>query len=68
MLEFDGEYIDFTCRSELVQSLFIASGKKKMCLGVKKTDSDSMQFLCDDMDKEENIRLYPDDELVLAVY
>jgi hypothetical protein len=67
VLEFDGEYIDFTCRSELVQSFFIASGKKKMCLGVKKTDSDRMQFLCNKMDVEELIRLYPDDELLLAI-
>lgn len=68
VLEFGSEYIDFSCQSELVQSFFIASDRTKMCLGVKKTDSDSVQFLCDSMDKEENIRLYPDDELVLAVY
>lgn len=64
----DGEYIDFGCRSELVQSFYIASGKTKMCLGVKKVGGDSVQFLCEGMDEDELIRLYPDDELILAVY
>jgi hypothetical protein len=46
----------------------MASNKAKMCLGVKKYDAKSVRFLCDGMDQEENFKLYPDDELVLAVY
>jgi hypothetical protein len=68
LLEFSAEYIEFSCQSELVQSFYMASNKAKMCLGVKKYDAKSVRFLCDGMDQEENFKLYPDDELVLAVY
>ena len=68
VLEFCGEYIKFGCQSELVQSFYMASGKKQMCLGMKSAGAKTVRFLCDGMDKEEEIRLYPDDELVLAVY
>ena len=68
VLELDGDYIEFNSQSELVQSFYIASGKTKMCLGMKKSDTGTLRFLCDTMDKEELIKLLPDDELVLAVY
>ena len=68
VLELDGDYIEFNSQSELVQSFYIASGKTKMCLGMKKSDTGALRFLCDTMDKEELIKLLPDDELVLAVY
>ena len=66
--DFDGEFIDFGCQSELVQSFYMASGKTRMCLGMKKVGAKSVRFLCDGMDKAEQIRLYPEDELVLAIY
>ena len=66
LLVFDGEYIHFTCRSELVQSFYIASGKKKMCMAIK--HGNNLRFLCDEMDTPEDLRLYPDDEMVIAVY
>ena len=67
VLEFDGDYIEFNSQSELVQSFYMASGKTKMCLGMKNTKFKNIRFLCDGMDREEVIRLFPDDELVLAV-
>jgi hypothetical protein len=66
LLMFDSEYISFSCQSELVQSFYIASGKTKMCMGIK--HGDELRFLCDGMDKPEDLRVYPEDELVLAVY
>ena len=68
VLKFDGEYLEFGCQSELVQSFYIASDKTRMCLGYKRKNSKDIHFLCDGMDKEEVIRLYPEDELVLALY
>ena len=66
LLMFDSEYISFSCQSELVQSFYIASGKTKMCMGIK--HGDELRFLCDRMDKPEDLRVYPEDELVLAIY
>lgn len=66
LLAFDGEDIAFTCQSELVQSFYMASGKRRMCLGIKR--GDTIRFLCDGMDKPEDLRLYPTDELILATY
>lgn len=68
VLKFEGEYLEFGCQSELVQSFYMASGKTRMCLAYKKKNSGTIRFLCDGMDKEEVIRLYPEDELVLALY
>ena len=68
VLEFSEDFIEFSCQSELVQSFYIASEKTKMCLGYKKFGEKTLRFLCDGMDKEETIRLCPEDELVLAVY
>ena len=68
VLELDGDYIEFACKSELVQSFYMASNKTKMCLGIKAKDSSNVDFLCDGMDKQEQLRLYPDDEMIIAVY
>lgn len=65
-LIFDEEYISFDCQSELVQSFYIASGKSGMCIGVK--TGEGIRFLCDGMDEPEELRIRPDDELILAVY
>ena len=69
VLEFDEKEMTFSCKSELVQSFYIASGKTKMCVGIKyaeKDDSD-IKFLCDKMD-EEKITIRPDDDLILITY
>ena len=65
LLEFDSEYISFSCQSELVQSLYFASGKTKMCIAIE--HGDKLRFLCDKMDEPEDLRVYPTDDLVLAV-
>ena len=66
LLVFDSEFISFGCQSEFVQSFYMASGKTKMCLGIK--HGKELRFLCDSMDKPEELRVYPNDELILAVY
>ena len=69
VLVFDGEYLSFSCQSELVQSFYIASNKTKMCIGIKHVGkNEKVRFLCDGMDKPENLMVYPDDELVLVTY
>ena len=70
LLVFHGDSLSFSCKSELVQSFFVASGKKKMCIGFKRAqDAPSvLQMLCDDMDKQETLTIYPDDELIFACY
>lgn len=66
LLEFDSDYIGFSCQSELVQSFYLASGKTKMCIAIKRDGN--LRFLCDGMDKPEDLRVYPNDELVVATY
>ena len=66
LLVFDEECLNFSCQSELVQSFYFSSGKKKMCIGYK--HNGKMRFLCDKMDEEETLSLYPDDDLILITY
>jgi len=69
VLVFNEESIRFSCQSELVQSFYIASNKTKMCIGVKhEGKNEKVRFLCDRMDKPENLIIYPDDELILITY
>ena len=56
VLVFDGEHLSFSCQSELVQSFYIASNKTKMCIGIKHIGkNEKVRFLCDGMDKPENL-------------
>ena len=66
LLEFQSEYLSFGSKAELVQSFYVASGKTKMCLGIR--HGDKISFLCNDTDKHEELRIYSDDDLILAVY
>lgn len=67
-LLFEEEKMTFSCKSELVQSFYLASEKTAMCIGIKrKTDKDIL-FLCDRMDKEEPLVLTEEDELILVKY
>lgn len=69
VLIFDEPTIHFSSQSELVQSFYIASNKTRMCIALKHANSDEkVRFLCDGMDKPEDIVLHPDDELVLITY
>lgn len=70
LLVFDGEEMNFSCASELVQSFYLASGKTRMCIGVRHSSaaSDALTFFCDGMDKERVITLSPDDELIVIDY
>ena len=69
VLEFNEEALHFSCQSEFVQSFYMASGKKKMCIGIKHgKENAKVRFLCDGMDKPEDLAVYPEDELILMVY
>ena len=67
VLTFEGETLSFACKSELVQSFYLASNKACMCLGVKRQGVE-VEFLCSGMDKPEEIVLSRNDELILATY
>ena len=66
LLEFQSEYLSFGSKAEFVQSFYIASGRTKMCLGIR--HGDKISFLCNNTDKHEELRIYSDDDLILAVY
>lgn len=71
VIDFKNEQsVKFTSQSNLVQSFYIASNKQKMLIGIndKKSNFTSLRFLCDDMDKEEDLVLYPEDEVVIVSY
>lgn len=70
LLDLGGKSITFSCASELVQSFYLASDKRRMCIGVRyATDPmDKLYFFCDGMDKENKIVISPDDELVVVDY
>ncbi len=68
LLVFDEGELHFSCQSEFVQSFFFASGKKKICIGIKHVEDKRVRFLCNDMDSREDLVIYPDDDLVLAIY
>ena len=67
LLEFDNDVMTFKCKSEFVQSFYLSSSKKRMCIGIKSVDGD-YSFLCDRMDEETEIVLRRDDELILVNY
>ena len=60
--------VEFSCKAELVQAFYRASDKTRLCIGVKRAGETEITFLCSDMDKEEQLVLTSDDELVLINY
>ncbi|MGN0345735.1 MAG: hypothetical protein ACI4DU_00445 [Lachnospiraceae bacterium] len=68
LLVFKEDSLEFSCYSELVQSFFIASGKKKMLLGYFLDGMKEICFFCNDMDKKKSISIKPGDKLVVATY
>ncbi|MBR2974560.1 MAG: hypothetical protein IKC47_02315 [Clostridia bacterium] len=68
VLHFDGPSITFDCKSQLVQSIYFASDKQCMCIGVKYNGSSNVLYLCDQMDKAEKLTLRASDELILIKY
>jgi hypothetical protein len=68
LFSFEGDTVAFSCKAELVQSFFAASGKKRNCIGVKFAGESEIRFLCDDMDEQKEIALRKSDELILVSY
>lgn len=68
IIEFREDTISFACKSELVQSFYLATKKKHMCIGIKFENAGEILFLCDKMDEEEKILLQKNDELILVNY
>ena len=67
LLEFNAQEMTFSSKSELIQSFFLASGKKKMCVGIKPEGSDCQEisFLSSETDTAAPVTLHPKDELIL---
>lgn len=65
LLQFDGDTVAFSCKAELVQSFYLASGKTRNCIGVKYVGANKVEFLCDKMDEQREITLRKQDELIL---
>lgn len=68
LFAFEGDTVAFSCKAELVQSFFAASGKTRNCIGVKFAGESEIRFLCDDMDAKKEIALRKSDELILVSY
>ena len=70
VLAFNESELHFSCQSEFVHSFYYASNKKKMCIGIKSATcgDGKVRFLCDGMDKEEDLIVRPEDDLVLILY
>jgi hypothetical protein len=67
LLEIENDEITFSCKSELVQSMYMASNKTKMCIGIK-SEQGKISFLCDKMDEEIPLVLHKDDSFILIDY
>lgn len=70
ILIFDKRDIHFSSYSQAVQSFYKASNKSKMLVGYvdKQTSNNNIEFFCDSMDKERDIIIKPDDELIVIAY
>lgn len=68
LLVFKKDALVFSCYSEIVQSFFIASNKKKMLVGYFPDNTDEACFFCDGMDKEQTIEIKPTDDLIIVTY
>lgn len=70
LLEFKEEKMRFSCKSEFVQSFFLASGKTKMCIAIKyhRERCSDITFLCNKMDENTELVISPEDELILVTY
>lgn len=62
------EKLVFTSKAEMVQVMYQSTLKTMMCIGVIFKGQESISFLCDKMDEEEEIVIKSDDELVIVRY
>jgi len=60
-------FIEFSCYSEVVQSIYKASGNKKTVIGYKKAGDcpKNIEYFCTGMDIERKIKLCDEDELIV---
>ncbi len=68
LLQFEQNYLEFSCYSEFVQSFYIASSKSKMCIGIKHDGANEIIYLCDKMDQPNVLKIGSNDELVYVDY
>jgi len=57
--------LEFGSKTEFVNSFFIASNKTKCIIGYRHASQKDINFLCEDMDKKETIKIYKDTELYI---
>ena len=68
VIKFMSDSITFDTKAELVQSFYLSSNEKMMCIGYIKNGSTQFNFLCDKMDENESITINKDDELIIVTY
>lgn len=68
LLVFKSDSLAFSCYSEIVQSFFTASNKRKMLIGYYPEGTDGPCFFCNEMDKERTVYIRPNDKLIVASY
>ena len=70
LLDFTDGEITFSCKAEAVHSLYHASGKTRLCVGVNPSGAahDAIDYFCGDTDSPHPITLHPDDKLILITY
>ncbi|MBQ7276306.1 MAG: hypothetical protein IJS58_03555 [Bacilli bacterium] len=62
------EPIIFKSKAEALQVFYLSTSKKYLMIGYKKENDDKISFLCGDLDKEENIVIDKDTNIIVAVY
>ncbi len=70
LLEFDEDSMTFSCCSEVVQSFYFASGKRRMLVGYFPAEAKDgeAQYFCDKMDEERPVVIKPEDKLITVTY
>ncbi len=58
----------FSSAAEFIHSFYQASGKSRMCIGVKAAGEGQIRYLCERTDEEEEVRVGKEDELVVVKY
>lgn len=66
ILTFD-QNLEFTSKAELVYSFYESTNHQMMLLGIS-NEINNIYFLCDNMDKKENITINQDTQLVVVKY
>lgn len=68
LLVFHNGPLVFSCYSEIVQSFYLASNKRRMLMGYFPDNANEACFFCSGMDEERRICINPSDKLIVVTY